>query len=219
MSSQHSSGPTLPTATVARSGTHGRPYKRRFRNYLLNKSLQLRYIGVVTVISAVLLGTLGTMIWQQKNLASSQILASMDKLELGEVRAQIDDDLTRRDTNWILRLVGVAVGLVFVLFFWLLVMTHKVAGPLHKVSRYFDRMAQGRLGETYPLRRGDMLRDFYAKFKAMHDAVRIRHQEENQVIARFLTACEAAGVKRQGELGARLDELEKHCEERKQALS
>lgn len=213
--------PRLPTATVAKSGQPTRrPYRRRFSNFLLNKSLQLRYIGVVTVISAVLLGTLGTMIWQQKNQASSLILDSLDGTELTEdVKAAVDDDLFWRDTNWILRLAGVGVGLVLVLFFLLLILTHKVAGPLYKVSLYFDKMAQGRLGETYPLRRGDMLRDFYDKFKEMHDQVRTRFEDENEVVGKLLAACDAAGVERKGALGARLDELQEHHEARQEALS
>ena len=224
MSSERSDKPELPTATVSKAGNSSnvgrRPYKRRFSNFLLNKSLQLRYIGVVTVISVVLFGTLGTMIWQQKNLASDMILASVDESGMGEdLEAQLDDDLWRRDLMWIARLGIVAIGLVCVLFFLLLIMTHKVAGPLYKVSLYFDKMARGRLGETYPLRRLDMLKDFYDKFKDMHDVVRSRHQEENEAIGRFLAACESAGVERKGDLGAGLKALDKHYEARREALS
>lgn len=221
MSNENPDSPQLPVATVSRAGKPGnRPYKRRFSNFLLDKSLQLRYIGVVTVISAVILGTLGTMIWQQRNLASSQILESIEQSGMADdVKDAVDDDLSSRDQNWVLRLAGVGVGLVFVLFFLLLVMTHKVAGPLYKVSLYFGRMARGKLGETYPLRRGDMLKDFYDKFKEMHDAVRERHRGENEVIGRFLAACDAAGVKRDDDLGRRLDALTEHHRARQEALS
>lgn len=222
-----SEGVRLPVATVSLSGPPPgrRTYKRRFSNFLLNKSLQLRYIGVVTVVSAVLVSTLGTMIWQQKNVASSEIVEAIDASDVlgADAMAELDDDLWRRDLNWILRLVGVAVGLVLVLFFLLLVMTHKVAGPLYKVSLYFDRMAKGRLGETYPLRRGDMLRDFYDKFKEMHDAVRNRHREENQAISRFIAACEAAGVTSSEEAGSalaiELEAMRTHRDARQEALS
>ncbi|MEM9493291.1 MAG: hypothetical protein AAGC55_29340, partial [Myxococcota bacterium] len=211
----HPAGSRLPTATVAGSGK--RPYKRRFSNFLLNKSLQLRYIGVVTVISAVLLGTLGTMIWQQKNLASSQILEALETSEVADptIKAAIDQALSREDTNWVLRLAGVGVGLVFALFFLLLVMTHKVAGPLYKVSLYFAKMAQGRLGETYPLRRGDMLQDFYDDFCSMHKAVRDSHRADNEAIGRYLAACDAAGVERLGAVA----QLADHHQARHEALS
>jgi len=220
-------GARLPTATVSKSGAAParKKYKRRFSNFLLNKSLQLRYIGVVTLVSAILLTTLGTMIWQQKNVASSEIVEAIDASDVlpKDAMDELDDDLWRRDVNWVLRLVGVAIGLVMVLFFLLLIMTHKVAGPLYKVSLYFDRMAKGRLGETYPLRRGDMLRDFYDKFKEMHDAVRNRHREENEALARFIAACEAAGVgqgeETGSELAVELDKVRKHHDARQEALS
>src|SRR5690606_20788814 len=77
-------GTRLPTATVAGDGGRrpagARPYRRRLSNYLLNKRLQLRYVGFVTILSALLCGTLGYLIWQQENQASSQILASVDTL-------------------------------------------------------------------------------------------------------------------------------------------
>ena len=86
------------------------------------------------------------------------------------------------------------VMLVVVLFLYLVVMTHKVAGPLYKVSRYFDQMAEGKLGNVYALRKGDMLQDFYDQFRGSHDALRKRHIEDSQVMNKFLAACEAVGA-------------------------
>lgn len=204
----------------------GRPYRRRLSNYLLDKSLQLRYVGFVTVLSAFICGTLGYLIWQQEHMASAQVLAAVDDTLCGmldpaqcdEIKAELDDDFTRHDTNLVLQMVAVGLGLGLVLFLYLVVMTHKVAGPLYKVSLYFEKMAQGRLGPTYPLRKGDMMQDFYEKFEDMHTAVRERFQSDNQVIGRFLEACAEAGVSRQGALGHQLDELETHHREREQAL-
>lgn len=220
--------PMLPRATVSsgRSRPGQRPYRRRFSNYLLNKSLQLRYIVFVTVLSAALSGALGYLIWEQETLASSQILDSVSTLcddpsseECADLKAVLGADLTQRDTNLVLRMAGIGVAFVIVLVFYLLIMTHKVAGPLYKVSLYFDRMAEGKLGEVYPLRRGDMLTDFYDKFRAMHEEVRSRHLRDNELLGRFVKACEDAGVEREGAMGARLDELEAHHKEREQALA
>lgn len=217
--------PRVPTATAS-AGGGPRPYQRRLSNYLLNKSLQLRYVGFVTVLSALLCGGLGYLIWQQENLASTQILEAvgdtlcegMDEQQCRELGAALDDDLTRQDNNLILQMGGVGVGLVLVLFLYLLVMTHKVAGPLYKVSLYFEKIAQGRMGPVYPLRKGDMLQDFYEKFSEMHEAVRSRFQRDNDLVGRFLQACKDAGVSREGALGHRLDELEAHHRARTEAL-
>lgn len=213
----------LPTASVA--GARRKPYKRRFSNYLLNKSLQLRYMAFVAVLSAILSSTLGYMIWKQESIASSTIVDAVGRTlcdtpeECEELKAEIGGELSSRDTNLVWRMVAIGVGLVVVLVLYLLIMTHKVAGPLYKVSMYFDRMAEGQLSEVYPLRKGDMLQDFYNKFKEMHEAVRARHQRDNELVSRFIKACDDAGVERQGELGTRLDELEEHHKNRTEALA
>lgn len=204
----------------------GKPYRRKFSNYLLDKSLQLRYITVVTLLSAVISSVLGYMIWQQENRSTEQVMQMIAEVECEgeaiedcEEYAQIRSNLTERDTNLVLTMAGVGVGLIIVLVLYLLIMTHKVAGPLYKVSRYFGFMSEGQLGETVPLRRGDMLQDFYERFVEMHNDVRKRLQEDNDVANRFLQACADAGVEREGELGTALDRLEEHHRSRKDALS
>lgn len=215
----------LPKAKAVNGGgsAAGKPYKRRMRNYLLDKSMQLRYVAFVTVLSAIICGALGYMIYRQEHQASSQILETLDTLGddeyWNEVQKELGDDLSSRDTELVLTMIGVGIGLVLVLSFYLVAMTHKVAGPLYKVSGYFDKMAAGRLGEVYRLRKGDMLRDFYDKFKAMHESVRAQHLEDNERVARFLEACAAAGVARDGQVGQVLDDLEKHHRDREQALA
>src|SRR5436190_2286966 len=79
-------------------------------------------------------------------------------------------------------------ALVVILSLFLVVMTHKVAGPLYKTSIYFDRMAEGRLGNVTPLRSGDMLQDFYTNFKDMHDVVRARAVADLDAIEKAMTA-------------------------------
>lgn len=224
------SGTRLPTATLAGDGgrrpSGPRPYRRRLSNYLLNKRLQLRYVGFVTILSAVLCGTLGYLIWQQGNQASSQILASVDTLcdgldpsSCAELKAELDQNLSRHDTNLVLIMAGVGLGLVVVLFLFMVVMTHKIAGPLYKITTYFDKMARGQLGPVYPLRKGDMLIEFYEKFQNMHEAVRKQLQDDSEQVGRFLRACDEAGVARSGELGEALDALQAHHQAREQALS
>jgi hypothetical protein len=204
-------------------------HRRRFSNYLLDKSLQLRYIAFVTVLSAALSATLGYMIWQQEAQATSEVLDSVAEFYCGNVPLdQCEDlkiiqstqgDLESRDKERVLTMVYIGLALVVALVLYLLIMTHKVAGPLYKVSTYFSRMAEGKLGKTYPLRKGDMLQDFYDKFQEMHDQVRTRHQEDNERALSLLQACKDAGVEREGRLGEALDRLQEHCDARNDALN
>lgn len=225
----------LPKATASDGKpTKKKGHKRHFSNYLLNKELQLRYIGFVTVLSIIITGSLGYLIWRHEDRASQLNVEQFDAWEKSikgtDKRAEEERNEVRqlrtlaisgnegRDRELILTMFGVGIGLIIVLSLYLLIMTHKVAGPLYKITMYFDKMRDGRLGDTWPLRKGDMLRDFYANFKEMHDAVRKRQQEDNAAVARFLEACEAAGVSREGELGHQLDELETYQKSREEAL-
>jgi hypothetical protein len=193
-------------------------HRRKLSNYLLNKSLQLRYVAFVTVMSAVISGALGYLIWRQEADASSYVLEAFDAFTRdSELRDAISSRLTRGDNRLVLTMAGAGIGLVVVLFMYLVVMTHKVAGPLYKVSRYFDDMAEGKLGNVYALRKGDMLQDFYDKFRDMHAALRARHLEDSEAFRRFLAACEQAGVAEGGALGRELDQTRSYLEKRDQA--
>ncbi|HEX4450876.1 MAG TPA: hypothetical protein VH143_08410 [Kofleriaceae bacterium] len=154
-------------------------YKRKLSNYMLDKSLQLRYVLLVTILSGIIAGSLGYLINDQRHSASSKIEDDLVELtasdpSLAEFQHEIADDMSSQDRALIYKMVGIGLGLVIILSGYLVIMTHKVAGPLYKTSMYFDRMAEGRLGNVTALRRGDMLQDFFTTFRDAHDAVRAR---------------------------------------------
>ena len=213
-----------PTAaTGAPSSPAPRPkYKRKLSNYLLDKRLQLRYVLLVTVLSGVISGSLGYLIYQQRHAASESIerdLAALtqDDKSLQEFRDQVSSGMASEDRALIYKMVGVGVGLVVILSFYLVLMTHKVAGPLYKVSMYFDRMAEGRLGNVTALRKGDMLQDFFGNFREMHETVRNRLQSD---LITMESATQALRMKAggDGKLGEALDVMDKHLTARKKQL-
>jgi hypothetical protein len=218
-------------ATTAAPGGGPRPkYKRKLSNYLLDKKLQLRYVLLVTVLSGVIAGALGYLIYQQKRAASESIEKDLQALTHADSSQEdfqetVASGLESEDRALVYKMVGVGVGLVVILSLYLLIMTHKVAGPLFKVSMYFDRMARGRLGVVTPLRQGDMLQDFYVNFKDMHDAVRARAIADHETLTSSLATLREAKNKAdyrgeaQSKLDEALDELEKHLSERKKSLA
>ncbi|HEU0032521.1 MAG TPA: hypothetical protein VFQ53_17940 [Kofleriaceae bacterium] len=223
-----------PIASTATSATPqnggGRPvrHKRKLANYLLDKQLQLRYILVVTLLSGLIAGSLGYMIYQQRAQSTASIEADLQELVKGgddEDVEKITGDYERQDRELVYKMVGVGLGLVVILSLYLLIMTHKVAGPLFKVSNYFDRMAEGRLGVVTALRRGDMLQDFYTNFKVMHDAVRGRALADVAVMDGALNALRAARNQAdyrgeaQSKLSDELDQFEQHIAKRKSLLA
>ena len=190
----------VPNATVVQGGKLGGDvpkgagggprtvHKRRLSNYLLDAKLQLRYVLLVTILSGVIAGSLGYLIHDQRHSASSHIDDDLGELTKGdatlaEFRSQIADEMDQDDRYMIYKMIGMGVGLIVILSGYLLIMTHKVAGPLYKTSMYFDRMAAGRLGEVTALRRGDMLQDFFGDFKEAHDTVRARFKSDADAMA------------------------------------
>ncbi len=204
----------------------GSRYKRRLSNYLIDKKLQLRYILVVTILSGMIAGALGFMIYDQRAQSTQSIEDDLQELvtDADDIKS-ITGDYENEDRMLVYKMVGAGVGLVVILSLYLVIMTHKVAGPLFKTSIYFDRMAQGRLTVVTPLRRGDMLQDFFEKFKEMHDAVRQRAIDD---VAAMETAANALREARnQGDyrgdghnqLSEELDKLYAHLTTRKTNLS
>lgn len=124
----------------------------------------------------------------------------MLRKEIEEVRAKKEDQLKAakekmnrdmaeaaalRETNDFRIKVGVlafSVLFVVILFLYTIVLTHKVAGPLFKISRYLDRLAENDLGPIWPLRKGDQLQEFYRHFERAHDAVVGRCRKDLEVI-------------------------------------
>src|SRR4030095_4623169 len=91
----------------------------------------------------------------------------------------------------------IGFGLVLVLSITAvgILLTHKVAGPLYKISSFFGRIRDNKLGPTpAKLRKGDELQGFYMSFREMHQALRGRTEEELRVLNNALAALEAGGA-------------------------
>ena len=198
--------------------------KRKLSNYMLDKSLQLRYVLFVSIVSAVIAGALGYMIYDQRRTASESIERDLQALTQADASRQefeqhVAGVLKSDDEALVYKMVAVGIGLVLILSAYLVIMTHKVAGPLYKVSLYFDQMAEGRLGPVTPLRRGDMLQDFFGDFKTMHDSLRARAQADVATMEHAVAALRATPVEAaRGTLDDALAALDAHVATRKKQL-
>jgi methyl-accepting chemotaxis protein len=218
--------PAIEAASGSGSGSAGSGppaavYRRRLSNYLLDKRLQLRYVIVVSLLSAIICGVLGTLIYRQEQQASTFLEEDLQELTAGdaslrEFQAEVARDMESRDRALVVKMIGAGFGLVLILSIYLVVMTHKVAGPLYKVSMYFDRMSSGRFTAVTPLRRGDMLQDFFSSFQTTKDAIRKRMDADLVVMERACKAARNANVS--GALADEVAKLEKHLKERRDKL-
>jgi hypothetical protein len=73
-------------------------------------------------------------------------------------------------------------------------MTHKVAGPLFKVSTYMQKMRDGRLDKVWPLRKGDQLVDFYDHFRTAHAGLVTAEHTDIEKLRALVAAAEDAGI-------------------------
>ncbi len=125
---------------------------------------------------------------------------SIDELQRGRVRIL-----------WVLIATGLL--LMFGLAIYGIKMTHKVAGPLFKVSLYLAKMRDGRYDKVWNLRKGDQLVDFYEHFKTAHAGVVALEKEDIEAIKAVIAAAEAAGAGESvGELRTILARKEKSIE-------
>lgn len=178
--------------------------KRQLRNILLDR-LQLRYTAIIVLVSAVLTSGLGYWVIDKTHEVSEPVKVTLlekvdDPVTLSEIKASFEAG----DRSIVLALVGFGILLCVLLTGYGIVITHKVAGPLYKISTYFASIRDGRLGPVYNLRKGDQLQEFFEHFKDMHTALRKRTEEEVALLGRVITALENALP---AELGAELDAL------------
>jgi hypothetical protein len=213
------SDPTAATGLTSPVRTS--KHQRKLSNYLLDKNLQLRYILLVTILSALISGALGYMIYDQSRMASESIERDLQVLTMADTsRQEFTSILAGKDQALIYEMVALGFGLVIILSAYLVIMTHKVAGPLFKVSMYFDHMAEGRLGTVTPLRRGDMLQDFFGDFKDMHEALRAHSLADLATMEQALAALrDGTDAATRGKLDSALDALAQHLAQRKKQLA
>lgn len=98
-------------------------------------------------------------------------------------------------------------------------MTHRVAGPLYKVTLYLAKLRDGRYDKVYDLRKGDQLREFYEHFREAHAGVVAIEQADRDRIAAALDAAVADGVlTRSPQARAAADELRAILDRKEKAL-
>lgn len=200
---------------VAQKPQQGGPPKRQLKNFLLLQSFQLKYTGIIVVISSILCAGMGYVIYQRTQeayhqtrlaLASAQDANEQAKAANEEARAasemlkleQLADpeaaksaveskdskfaiaalemeqkaaamkakagDMERASKYTIWYLGGLMGFLVLSLAIFGIVITHRVAGPLFVMGRFFNSIAQGdfRL-QKRALRKGDELGDIFQR--------------------------------------------------------
>lgn len=152
-----------------------RPHVLR-RKLLLDAGFQFRYMFRFAAIGAfgvLIVGVLASRVIRnavEEGGSPEVMLASSDTLLwLGGVGALVIGALTS--------LVG-------------LVLTHRVAGPVHVMNVYLASIAAGRFPRLRPLRNGDELREFFETLSYTVDRLREREAEEARLLSEVIQRLE-----------------------------
>ena len=181
-------------------------YKRKVKNYLIDVGLQLRYTATIVIVAVVLTIILGFRIYQATQDTSKVILWTglVDPATAQELQTQF----AQSDRTVVWGIIGFGIILVLSIGGVGILLTHKVAGPLYKISSFFGRIRDNRLGPApAKLRKGDELQNFYLSFRDMHQAIRGRVEDDVRVLQAALTAIEATPEGRAPSVQHALDEL------------
>jgi hypothetical protein len=169
--------------------------KRHLRNFLLDR-MQLRYTAIIVLISVALTAGLGYVVMSKAHEATKTVEVQVKTSDLDEAaQKDIIDSFYARDRLLLLSIIGFGTLLSLILAGYGIVITHKVAGPLYKISTYYAKMRDGHLGPVYNLRKGDQLQEHFEQFRTMHEALRKRTQEEVESLAKLIAGLEASGAK------------------------
>jgi hypothetical protein len=167
-------------------------YKRKVKNYLLDVGLQLRYTATIVLVALVLTVILGAKMYIATRDTSKVILWT--GLVDAETASALESQFANSDKVVLWGIIGFGVVLMVSISAVGILITHKVAGPLYKISSFFARVRDNKLGPTpAKLRKGDELQGFYTSFREMHQALRGRTEEELRILNNALAALEAGG--------------------------
>jgi hypothetical protein len=198
--------------------TASRPvYKRKVRNYLLDVGLQLRYTATIVVVAIFLTAGLGFKMYQATRDVSKVILwtSLVDPASADELQSQFAN--SDRVVLW--GIVGFGVVLILSISAVGILITHKVAGPLHKIASFFGKVRDNRLGPTPAnLRKGDELQEFYGAFKEMHASLRSRAEDDVRVIGNAISVLETSPDARSAGLSRALDDLRELRKRKEESL-
>jgi hypothetical protein len=111
---------------------------------------------------------------QDKRLEDQQHKLEADALSLQKRSQQLADQQTQMFLVLIvvLSLLVVGIGIAGIL------VTHRVAGPIHKMKRLLGYVGEGHLRLTEKLRKGDELQHFFDAFEGMVNSLRDRQEVE-----------------------------------------
>lgn len=163
----------MAEGSAAQSGKK-KPIKRRFRNYLLDTRFQLKYTGMVVVITMIVAAVLGYFAYDfSKGQTESMTLSIAMAPEMNPAAAaDLEAYAAAEDQKVLVGIIGGILVLMFVLGVTGIIVTHKVVGPAYKLRLLLNEVADGHLKLVGRLRKGDELQELFESFANMVEKLR-----------------------------------------------
>ena len=170
--------------------------QRKLRNYLLDRRFQLKYTGMVLLVTVSVASGLGFMAYRfsqrQTEALTAQIAAQPD-LD-AQTASDLEEFAKQEDRAIRNAIIAGVLFLTLVLGLTGIVVTHRVVGPTYRMKRLFAHVGEGRFELSTGIRKGDELQELYHSFAEMVESLRDQRSEEIEQLEQTLIKMEAAGV-------------------------
>lgn len=185
--------------------------QRRVKNYLLDRRFQLKYTGMVLLVTIAVASVLGYFAYDfskgQTEAFTTQLAAQPDldpdtAADLEQFARQEDRKVRNAIIASVL-LMTLALGVTGI------IVTHRVVGPAYRMRRLFEHVGEGHLEVTTGIRKGDELQELYHSFAEMVESLRGQRTEDIERLETMVSNMEASGVQSAyvAELRAMLDRI------------
>ena len=166
------------------------------RNYLLDRRFQLKYTGMVLLVTVSVASGLGYVAYRfsqgQTEALTAHIAAQPD---LGADTAQDLERFARQEDRKIRNAIIIGVLLLtLALGLTGIIVTHRVVGPAYRMRRLFRHVGEGKLEVSTGIRKGDELQELYQSFADMVESLRDQRSSEIAQLRDTLDKMEAAGM-------------------------
>lgn len=172
--------------------------KRRWRNYLLVPSFQLKYTAMVVGVTVIVASVLGVVAYRYSQGQTEVLTAKRLETEGDAVSAELVEDLRRygeeADRTVATSIVVGVLLLALALGATGIVVTHRLVGPAYRLKMLLREVRDGRLVLPGRLRKKDELQDIFVAFSEMLVSLRAAKEQEIGLLEAAIERARAAGV-------------------------
>ena len=161
------------------------------RNFLIDRTFQLKYTLYMVVGGAAISLLFGAMMYQA-HVEGTQILEDSIRVLRLDLSDPVREVVRAQDSTLLWLVMAISVIMAVALGLFGVLITHRVAGPIYVFSHYMNVLGEGRYPLLRPLRKKDELKAFYETFHGAVASMRERDKTRGLELKGAVAAIEAA---------------------------